>query len=160
PMTPQPAASLPEVEEPVVAEKAEPNAKPNGRVVLAEERRPVRDEVAHGELLFMKEWVPGDPMSPNGDGLGPVYNETACVACQGLGAPGGAGPDSKNVVMITALTPDGRAISRDLSRIHPGLRKARSTVLHRYGTDAAYALWRQRLYDNQNNEENEGNPKG
>src|SRR5207237_6397839 len=36
--------------------------------------------VARGELLFVKEWVPNDLMSHGGDGLGPVYNETSCVA--------------------------------------------------------------------------------
>ena len=58
--------------------------------------------MARGEVLFAKEWVPNDPMSHGGDGLGPVYNETSCVACHGLGAPGGAGPESKNVVLVTA----------------------------------------------------------
>ena len=55
-------------------------------------------------MLFAKEWVPNDPMSHGGDGLGPVYNETSCVACHGLGAPGGAGPESKNVVLVTATS--------------------------------------------------------
>ena len=40
---------------------------------------------------------------PRRRGLGPVYNETSCVACHGLGAPGGAGPESKNVVLITVV---------------------------------------------------------
>ncbi len=163
PVPPQPAAGSPTLEKPEVAkveDRPESKAKPDGRVIRVDERRPVRDEVARGELLFMKEWVPGDPMSPDGDGLGPLFNETSCVGCHGLGAPGGAGPDGKNVVMITALSADGRAVSRDLSRIHPGLRKARSTVLHRYGTDPAYALWRQRLYENQNNEQNDPDQNG
>ncbi len=42
------------------------------------------------------------PSSPGGDGLGPVYNDTSCVACHGQGAPGGGtGPGNKNVVLVT-----------------------------------------------------------
>ena len=102
--------------------------------------------VARGKVLFAKDWVPNDPKSPGGDGLGPVYNETSCVACHGQGAPGGAGPGSKNVVLVTAsLTGPDKA--RDLDQIHPGFRGGRSTVLHRYGTDPGYGSWRRRFYD-------------
>src|SRR5258708_27959533 len=54
---------------------------------------PARDRTARsqGHELFLREWVPGDPRSHGGDGLGPLYNETSCVACHNLGAPGGAG---------------------------------------------------------------------
>ena len=79
------------------------------------------------------------PMSHGGDGLGPVYNETSCVACHGQGAPGGAGPENKNVVLVTAsLTGPDKA--KDLDQIHPGFRNGRSTVLHRYGTDPRYGV--------------------
>ena len=110
-------------------------------------RQRIRDEQARGELLFAKEWVPNDPMSRGGDGLGPVYNETSCVACHGLGAPGGAGPENKNVVIITAASTDGRKIPKGLDRIHPGFHGTRSTVLHRFGTDVGYASWRKHLYE-------------
>ena len=56
-----------------------------------------------GQELFHREWVAGDSRSPGGDGLGPVYNETSCVACHNLGGAGGAGPASKNAVILTAL---------------------------------------------------------
>ena len=102
--------------------------------------------VARGKVLFAKDWAPNDPKSPGGDGLGPVYNETSCVACHGQGAPGGAGPGNKNVVLVTAsLTGPDKA--KDLDQIHPGFRNGRSTVLHRYGTDPRYGSWRRRLYD-------------
>ena len=97
-------------------------------------------------MLFAKEWVPNDPMSHGGDGLGPVYNETSCVACHGLGAPGGAGPESKNVVLVTA-TPNGCGPTTGLDQIHPGFRSARSAVLHRFWTDPEYASWRRRFYE-------------
>jgi RNA polymerase sigma factor (sigma-70 family) len=112
----------------------------------APRRRNPTDEQARGALLFAKEWVPDDPMSHGGDGLGPVFNDTSCVACHGLGAPGGAGPGNKNVVILTARTRGGRR-SGELRRIHPGLVSTRSTVLHRFGTDPAYDSWRRRLYD-------------
>jgi mono/diheme cytochrome c family protein len=97
-------------------------------------------------MLFAKEWVPHDPMSRGGDGLGPVYNESSCVACHGLGAPGGAGPESKNVVLVTASS-NRRDLDKGLERIHPGLRNSRSAVLHRYGTDPEYGTWRRRFYE-------------
>jgi CxxC motif-containing protein (DUF1111 family) len=62
-----------------------------------------RANVALGEELFHREWVPGDERSPQGDGLGPVYNETSCVACHNLGGPGGGGPVDKNVVLLSGL---------------------------------------------------------
>ena len=74
---------------------------------MTAERRLARDERTRGEMLFAREWVPNDPMAPAGDGLGPVYNESSCVACHGLGSPGGAGPENKNVVLLTA-NPVGR----------------------------------------------------
>ena len=107
-------------------------------------RRLLRDEQARGEVLFVKEWVPNDQRSHSGDGLGPVYNETSCVACHGLGAPGGAGPESKNVVLITANL-NGCGITTGLEKIHPGFGKSRSAVLHRFGTDPEYASWRRRF---------------
>lgn len=45
--------------------------------------------IALGAELFQREWLAGDERSPGGDGLGPVYNDTSCVACHNLGAPGG-----------------------------------------------------------------------
>jgi CxxC motif-containing protein (DUF1111 family) len=57
-----------------------------------------------GEELFHHEWVPGDERSPQGDGLGPVYNGTSCVACHNLGAPGGGGANDKNIVLLSAIS--------------------------------------------------------
>lgn len=151
--SPAPAAprAVPVTAAPVPEEPAEEapaaNAKPQARVALASVRKPVRDELARGEMLFAKEWSPNDPMSPNGDGLGPVYNETSCVACHGLGAPGGGGPDSKNVVIVSARPAGGRRVPKGLDRFHPAFREARSIVLHRFGTDPTYALWRRRFYE-------------
>jgi RNA polymerase sigma factor (sigma-70 family) len=106
----------------------------------------IREERARGELLFSKEWIPDDPASRGGDGLGPVYNETSCVACHGLGAPGGGGPEGKNVILLTA-TATRKGQFKELERIHPGFHGTRSVVLHRFGTSPGYARWRQGFTD-------------
>jgi CxxC motif-containing protein (DUF1111 family) len=108
--------------------------------------RKLREDQALGELLFAKEWIANDPTSHGGDGLGPVYNETSCVACHALGGPGGAGPESKNVILVTA-SPNGCGPTQSLAQVHPGFRNSRSTVIHRFGSDPEYALWRRRFFD-------------
>jgi RNA polymerase sigma factor (sigma-70 family) len=118
--------------------------KPEPAAVPSQDRPVLRDDEARGSMLFAKEWTPDDPMSSGGDGLGPVYNDTSCVACHGLGAPGGAGPESKNVVIMTAV-PGGCAPSTPLDQIHPGFRGSRSAVLHHHGTDPEYAEWRNQV---------------
>ena len=57
---------------------------------------------AQGRELFEREWLPGDSRTHGGDGLGPVYNDSSCIACHNLGGTGGGGPASKNVDIITA----------------------------------------------------------
>jgi len=121
--------------------------KPKTRLVQANSMQSPRDELARGEVLFVKEWVPKDPMSHGGDGLGPVYNDTSCVACHGLGAPGGAGPESKNVVLVTATSTGQGSSTKALNRIHPGFRGTRSVVLHRHGTESEYGSWRREFYE-------------
>jgi CxxC motif-containing protein (DUF1111 family) len=59
--------------------------------------------IAQGRELFIREWLPGDPGGHPGDGLGPMYNDTSCVACHNQGGVGGAGPASKNVDLVTAI---------------------------------------------------------
>jgi CxxC motif-containing protein (DUF1111 family) len=56
---------------------------------------------AAGELLFEHEWTVNDPLA-QGDGLGPVFNATSCVACHFQGGVGGAGPSQSNVVAFEA----------------------------------------------------------
>ena len=48
-----------------------------------------------GRELFVREWLPGDSRSHGGDGLGPMFNESSCVACHNQGGVGGGGPGSK-----------------------------------------------------------------
>ncbi|TXT36372.1 MAG: thiol oxidoreductase [Planctomycetota bacterium] len=56
-----------------------------------------------GREIFLREWLPNDPRSHGGDGLGPVFNETSCVACHNQGGVGGSGSEGKNVNVISAL---------------------------------------------------------
>jgi CxxC motif-containing protein (DUF1111 family) len=97
---------------------------------------PNKEVLTRGAELFAREWLPGDGRGSGGDGLGPVYNETSCVACHHQGGPGGAGPTSTNVEILTA-----RSFGRDpdsVADLHPGFRTSRSIVLHRYGVDPEY----------------------
>jgi CxxC motif-containing protein (DUF1111 family) len=74
-----------------------------GAALAARADAPSRETIAQGRDLFLREWTPGDERSHGGDGLGPVYNDSSCVACHNAGAPGGAGPSSKNVDILSAF---------------------------------------------------------
>jgi CxxC motif-containing protein (DUF1111 family) len=54
-----------------------------------------------GRQLFEHEWTTGDPLAGGGDGLGPVFNATSCVACHNQAGPGGGGPVEFNVTTFT-----------------------------------------------------------
>src|SRR5258707_14707664 len=58
---------------------------------------------ADGRELFSREWLPNDARSHGGDGLGPVFNDSSCVACHNQGGIGGGGAASKNVDIVTAF---------------------------------------------------------
>jgi CxxC motif-containing protein (DUF1111 family) len=66
-----------------------------------------------GEALFKHEWHPGDPLSPAGDGLGPVFNASSCLACHHQGGPGGAGGLEHNVTAFTVRDPKTGAPARE-----------------------------------------------
>jgi CxxC motif-containing protein (DUF1111 family) len=57
-----------------------------------------------GRKLFLHDWKPNDPLSPGGDGLGPVYNATSCVACHNQGGVGGGGGLEHNVTTFVVQT--------------------------------------------------------
>src|SRR5687767_5713675 len=59
---------------------------------------------ADGGELFNREWLPGDARAAGGDGLGPVFNDTSCVACHNQGGVGGGGPSSKNVDVVSVFS--------------------------------------------------------
>src|SRR6185312_8962371 len=100
------------------------------------------DPAAKGAELFAREWLPEDSKGPGGDGLGPVYNETSCIACHHQGGPGGSGPASANVEILS-IGPGTRG--KDAAQSHPGFRTSQSVVVHRFGVDPMYKAWRLRL---------------
>ena len=73
-----------------------------GGLRAADTGKPSVDQQVLGRALFEREWLPGDSRTHGGDGLGPVYNDSSCIACHNLGGNGGGGPASKNVDIITA----------------------------------------------------------
>ena len=121
-------------------------AKPAGP--SAEEAR-----VALGRELFHREWTPGDPRARGGDGLGPVYNDSSCVACHNLGGPGGGGPANKNVDIVTGpansstiqaiRARDGRpAVATGSRRGVPSAATAERRAPPASATDPDFAAWR------------------
>src|SRR5262249_33853525 len=84
-----------------------------------------------GEELFRHEWKPGDPLARGGDGLGPVFNASSCLACHHQGGPGGSGGLDSNVTTFTVRDNLGtrqgvlhaRAVrdQETLRQVHPDL---------------------------------------
>lgn len=114
--------------------------------------RGVKDPlVARGQSLFHRAWEPYDARSHGGDGLGPSFNERSCAACHSQGGPGGGGPSSKDVNILTAeklSEAADPAERRDaLRKLHAGLGDARSVVVHRFGTDPEHENWRNSLME-------------
>ena len=54
-----------------------------------------------GHTLFVHDWTPRDSLASGGDGLGPVFNATSCVACHHQGGVGGSGSLKHNVTVFT-----------------------------------------------------------
>lgn len=106
-------------------------------------------EAALGRTLFQREFRPNDPRCHNGDGLGPVYNASSCVACHHLGGSGGAGSNRHNVELVRAVSTGGfcapgspqAAALVDSIRLQTGLPPG-ATVLHRTGSGAGYVEWK------------------
>jgi CxxC motif-containing protein (DUF1111 family) len=63
-----------------------------------------------GEVLFKHDWTPNDPLCNGGDGLGPVFNATSCLACHRQGGVGGAGGLEHNVTSFSVRSrlPNGK----------------------------------------------------
>jgi CxxC motif-containing protein (DUF1111 family) len=75
-----------------------------------------------GEVLFKHEWQPNDPLSPGGDGLGPVFNARSCVECHHQNGVGGSGGQEHNVTTFVVF--------------HHGRRKGQSDgVIHTFATE-------------------------
>lgn len=106
------------------------------------------DSAARGRELFERVWQSSSAPHPAPDGLGPLFNERSCVACHSLGGIGGAGPNDKNVEL---LTPSAAELSSSgptdrFRNVHPGFATASTVVLHKFSTETdAYAEFRGRL---------------
>jgi CxxC motif-containing protein (DUF1111 family) len=111
----------------------------------ADTTEPVADSaVIGGRELFEREWVADDKRANGGDGLGPMFNDVSCKACHNAGGVGGAGPNEKNVILLSVpapLAPSKPIPSESLEFVHPGLRNRLSVMLHRHSTSPAYADW-------------------
>lgn len=92
--------------------------------------QPSSGQPLSGEELFKHRWIVRDPLSPNGDGLGPLFNGQSCVECHHLGGTGGAGANQHNVDLLSV-----GGSSPDQDGVRPGL-------LHRFSTMPDYAIWR------------------
>jgi CxxC motif-containing protein (DUF1111 family) len=105
-------------------------------------RRAVTPEYVKARALFEKTWTT-ESSSHGGDGLGPLFNESSCVACHHLGGTGGAGGKARNVkVLSTNVGPvdparAGELFKGELEALHPGLKNRSSIVLHKFSTDLA-----------------------
>lgn len=84
---------------------------------------------AEGRELFIHEWTPNDPLSREGDGLGPVFNANSCVACHAQGGVGGAGENKHNVRAFSVLP------NRNDSNLYGGVVHANATAEHLLETD-------------------------
>ncbi len=110
------------------------------------------EQIKDGENLFLKRWKEADTMSPNGDGLGPVFNARSCVECHGMNRPGGAGSNDHNVDVLTVTPPTlpkherGGFIQR-MAAFDPALTAGFASVrpsvtLHKFGNEPEYGDWR------------------
>jgi CxxC motif-containing protein (DUF1111 family) len=114
--------------------------------------------VAEGKKLFVREWEAGKPANPGGDGLGPMFNARSCAACHKLGGIGGAGPnEDSNVRLLTVIPvdphPSDLVDHKDkLTQVHPsfvpgGKRLQTAFILHRFGTENAYAAFEKKVIE-------------
>jgi CxxC motif-containing protein (DUF1111 family) len=95
------------------------------RWMLRYDSRPKTDALASeaGRDLFLHEWTPGDKLAAQGDGLGPVFNASSCVACHQQAGAGGSGSLEHNVTVFTRAPKAGAGATRG--------------VIHQFATDAA-----------------------
>ncbi len=116
--------------------------------VLAGPTRADDDSAARGRELFERTWQSSSAPHPAADGLGPLFNERSCVACHSLGGIGGAGPDDKNVDLLTPSAAELSSSGPDdrFRKVHPGFATASTIVLHKFSTDTdAYGEFRNRM---------------
>jgi CxxC motif-containing protein (DUF1111 family) len=82
------------------------------------------NQVKAGEVLFTHQWQPNDPLTPGGDGLGPVFNGRSCVECHHQNGTGGSGDLTHNVTTFLVMRDDGTPL--------------REGVVHAFATDPKF----------------------
>ena len=105
------------------------------------------EKIRLGNQLFVKNWSPKNP-SLGGDGLGPLFNGTSCVACHHQGGIGGGGDArfNANSLGIEHMKIAGGHVTDDViksavSSIHPNFvsqsgQVQNTLVLHHHGGTA------------------------
>ncbi len=95
-----------------------------------------------GQTLFLHEWKPNDPLSAGGDGLGPVYNATSCVACHHQVRPGGGGGLEHNVTTFVIRDAQKARRRRPLAgrQVPRDLESGRSAVAGHLPADAGHVI--------------------
>jgi mono/diheme cytochrome c family protein len=78
-----------------------------------------------GHELFVHQWVANDARA-HGDGLGPVFNASSCVACHFQGGIGGGGDSTHNVIAY---------------EVHPTTRdrQLQKGLVHAFAVDQSFA---------------------
>ena len=85
-----------------------------------------------GRELFVRDWSkPESKPAPNGDGLGPMYNDVSCVACHAQGGTGGGGGNDKNVRLLHLVGANGVALHS--TKVSASIEKARQQVHPDFG---------------------------
>ncbi|MBX3442823.1 MAG: hypothetical protein KF774_10470 [Planctomyces sp.] len=90
-----------------------------------------RQAVAAGQRLFQMNFArpqlhEGEELGAGGNGLGPLFNETSCVACHNQGGVGGGGDRDSNSLLMGVVARPKRpanlpAVVRAASEVHPAL---------------------------------------
>lgn len=111
--------------------------------------------IQSGRVLFTQAFTPTTP-SPNGDGLGPLFNHVSCVACHHSGGVGGAGDNRFNARSLAidqvrfAPLNRGHGVAGTLASLNPLLvtnsQQLRNSIpLPRFGGSPAFAKFRDAL---------------
>lgn len=95
-----------------------------------------QSQIVHGSQLFMQDFVPRHP-TLQGDGLGPLFNASSCVACHNQGGVGGGGAaefNAKSVgidrLEIKGPGIDQQVIAQMISSFHPGFIDTSGSVVN------------------------------
>lgn len=110
------------------------------------------NDIEIGKQIFMQDFAPRKP-GIQGDGLGPLFNDTSCVACHQMGGVGGAGDVTKNArslglnYAVHYRTQSPEATITALAQFSPGFVNAAGDIqasfpLHRRGGSTQFQTLR------------------